>query len=109
MKAKFLFLGATLVCALQFNSFAQTNVPADAPEHVNKAVVPVPRTGGITNRQNQVLQRAKAATGEYDIEFIGDSITQGWETAGKNVWDELGAKYRIINFGVSGDRTENVL
>jgi beta-glucosidase len=69
----------------------------------------VPRTGSATNRQSQVLQRAKSAPGEYDIEFIGDSITQGWEGAGKNVWQELGAKYKVINFGVGGDRTEHVL
>jgi len=109
MKSTSIFLVAALVLALQFNSSAQTNAPADASPHVNVAIVPVPRTGGITNRQSQVLQRAKDAPGDYDVEFIGDSITQGWEGAGKNVWTELGAKYKVINFGVSGDRTEHVL
>jgi beta-glucosidase len=65
--------------------------------------------GSITNRQTQVLERAKEHPGDYDLEFIGDSIMQGWESRGKNVWDELGGKYKIINFGVSGDRTEHVL
>lgn len=110
MKTKNILLVAALAAVIQFNSFAQTNAPVAAPAvHVNVALIPVPRTGTITNRQSQVLQRAKDAPGDYDVEFIGDSITQGWEGAGKNVWAELGAKYKIINFGVSGDRTEHVL
>jgi lysophospholipase L1-like esterase len=114
MKAKFI-LAAVLCLSLNQILPAQTNAPA-APgalaivePHKNPAVIPVPRTGGITNRQSLVLQRAKEATGEYDIEFIGDSITQGWEGAGKNVWHEFYGKRRVLNFGVSGDRTEHVL
>jgi lysophospholipase L1-like esterase len=110
MKSMQLLIVASLALAVQLNSTAQTNAPAAAPEaHKNLALVPVSRTGTITNRQALVLQRAKDAPGDYDLEFIGDSITQGWEGAGKNVWAGLGAKHKIINFGVSGDRTENVL
>ena len=69
----------------------------------------MPRTGGATNRQSLVLQRAKAAPGDYDIEFIGDSIMQGWEGRGKNVWQESYGKRKVINFGVGGDRTQHVL
>ncbi|HZF01135.1 MAG TPA: platelet-activating factor acetylhydrolase IB subunit [Methylomirabilota bacterium] len=95
---------------LQFSAVAQTNAPAVAPEiQTNTAIVPVPRTGGITNRQSQVLQRAKEASGDYDIEFIGDSITQGWENSGKNVWHEFYGSRKCLNFGVSGDRTQHVL
>ncbi len=84
--------------------------PAGAPEiHQNTAIIPVPRTGASTNRQAQVLQRAKDAPGEYDIEFIGDSITQGWEGGGKNVWAEYYGKRKVVNFGVGGDRTQHVL
>ena len=89
MKSRNLLLLAALFAALQIQAWAQTNaanatnlvaVPA-APPHVNQAIVPVSRTGSITNRQAQVLARAKNGAGDYDIEFIGDSITQGWETA----------------------------
>jgi beta-glucosidase len=41
--------------------------------------------------------------------FIGNSITHGWEDAGKEVWDEYYAPYGGYNIGFSGDRTENVL
>lgn len=111
MKSKQLLLVAALAAVVQFNLSAQTNAPAaPAPAvHKNAAIIPVPRTDGAKTRQAQVLQRAKDAPGNYDIEFIGDSITQGWEGAGKNVWQELGGKYKIINMGVGGDRTEHVL
>jgi beta-glucosidase len=89
---------------------AQTNAPANAPaSHVNNAIIPVPRAGGITNRQSQVLRRAQEAPGDYDIEFIGDSITQGWEGRGSNVWNQFYGHRKVINMGVSGDRTEHVL
>jgi beta-glucosidase len=110
MKSKSLLLLAALAAGIQFNSLAQTNAPMVAPEvHTNIAIIPVPRTGSITNRQSLVLQRAKDAPGDYDLEFIGDSITQGWEGGGKNVWTEFYGKRKAINFGVSGDRTQHVL
>jgi lysophospholipase L1-like esterase len=110
MKIKTLLLVAAFASSVLFNISAQNGTPAAAPEtRQNPAIIPVPRTGPITNRQTLVLKRAKQAPGNYDIEFIGDSITQGWEGAGKNVWNELGQKYKIINMGVSGDRTEHVL
>jgi lysophospholipase L1-like esterase len=90
---------------------AQTNATdtTNATAPVNTAVVPAPRTGSITNRQSLVLQRAKDAPGDYDVEFIGDSIMQGWEGGGKNVWQEFYGKRNAINFGVRGDRTQHVL
>lgn len=45
----------------------------------------------------------------FDVLFLGDSITQGWEGSGKSVWDEQIAPLKAANFGFSGDRTEHVL
>jgi len=111
MKLKSFLLLAAFVATIPFSSFAQTNEAAtNAPViHTNTAIVPVPRTGAATNRQSLVLQRAKDAPGKYDIEFIGDSITQGWETRGSNVWHEFYSKRKVINFGVGGDRTQHLL
>lgn len=44
-----------------------------------------------------------------EILLIGDSITHGWENAGKDVWSESFGDYVTYNIGYSGDRTENVL
>src|SRR5882724_6568270 len=109
MKSKTLLFASLLAVAIQFPSRAQTNASATMEPHKNLAIVPVSRTGSITNRQSQVLQRAKDAPGDYDIEFIGDSITQGWEGGGKNVWKEYYGKRKAVNFGVSGDSTQHVL
>src|SRR5437899_3124658 len=56
-----------------------TNVPAVAEPHTNAAIVPAKHAG---TRTDLVMQRAKDAPGRYDIAFIGDSITAGWERAG---------------------------
>ncbi len=97
-----------LSCAL---SHAQTNAPAvtNAPLaviHTNTAIIPAPHAG---KRTDEVLKRALDAPGDYDIVFIGDSITQGWEGAGKNVWQKFYGQRKCINFGVGGDRTQHVL
>lgn len=108
MKIKALLFTIALALAAQFPCNAQVNAPAVA-DHQNAAIIPVSRTGGATNRQTLVLQRAKDAPGDYDLEFIGDSITQGWETRGSNVWHEYYDRRKVINMGVGGDRTEHVL
>jgi lysophospholipase L1-like esterase len=89
---------------------AQTNVPAAILTETNAAIVPVSRTGnGAIARQTLVLKRAKDNPGDYDIEFIGDSITQFWETHGMNVWSNYYGSRKVINMGVSGDETQHVL
>lgn len=84
-----------------------TNAPVEP--RANPAIIPVPRTGTATNRQSQVLRRAQENPGPCDIAFIGDSITQGWEGNGKNVWTNYYGNRKCLNFGVGGDRTEHVL
>ena len=55
--------------------------------------------------------KAKAAKGGYEVVFLGDSITHGWESRGKNVWAKYFADgpYKALNGGFSGDCTENLL
>lgn len=48
------------------------------------------------------------------IVFLGDSITDLWRRVpsargGKSVWDARIAPLDAVNFGISGDRTENIL
>lgn len=105
-----MFASVTLVSLVHLSSLAQQPVtPEPAVRPANTAVIPVPRTGGATNRQALVLQRAKDNPGPCDIVFIGDSITQGWENAGKNVWQKYYGSRKCLNFGVGGDRTQHVL
>src|SRR6266568_6719560 len=90
----------------QTNAPASTNSTAVTPVHANTAIVPVKHTG---KRTDDVIQRAKDNPGPCDIAFIGDSITQGWEGAGKNVWAKYYGSRKCLNFGVGGDRTQHVL
>jgi len=107
MKTPFALSLSLLALVVSLN--AQTTTPAAAEPRVNTAIVPVSREGRALPRQNLVLQRAKENQGPCDIAFIGDSITQGWEGAGKNVWQKYYGNRDCLNFGVGGDRTQHVL
>jgi len=58
-------------------------------------------------RHHQINERAKQ--GNVDLLFIGDSITQGWEGAGKDVWKARYEPRNAMNAGIGGDRTQHVL
>jgi lysophospholipase L1-like esterase len=44
-----------------------------------------------------------------DIIFIGDSITERWLGPGKAIWDKDYAPRHALDFGIGGDKTQNVL
>jgi beta-glucosidase len=56
-------------------------------------------------QKTRETQQAK----DCQLVFIGDSITQAWEDAGKDLWQQHFAAYQPLNLGFSGDRTEHVL
>jgi beta-glucosidase len=63
---------------------------------------------------NQFMERhekflARKTQGPIDVVFLGDSITQGWEGPGKDVWDKFYGDRNAANFGIGGDRTQHVL
>ena len=81
---------------------------------VNPAIIPATRGEEVRNgaywwkdRDKQLTENAKK--GPYDLAFIGDSITQGWEGKGKEVWEKYYGKTKAINLGIGGDRTEHVI
>src|SRR5688572_3759159 len=78
-----------------------------AQEKPNDAIVAAPRDANWKKRHESFNERVKQ--GNADLLFIGDSITQGWERAGKAVWDEFYARRNAVNLGISGDRTQHVL
>lgn len=80
---------------------------AASQDKPNDAIVPAPRPGKQMERHESFNRRVKE--GNADLLFIGDSITQGWENAGKNIWAEYYAKRNAVNLGIGGDRTQHVL
>ncbi len=80
---------------------------ARAEDKVPTTLQPVPRDGGQMARHESFNKRIKE--GPVDLLFIGDSITQGWEGAGKDAWAKHYAKRNAVNLGIGGDRTQHVL
>ena len=86
-------------------------------------------------RRRHAMKLSEIASGpkEYDFVFIGDSITHNWEGwsdpidvrkvtkayeagllkfpngPGRRVWDDMKKRFRLLNLGVGGDTTQNVL
>jgi beta-glucosidase len=76
----------------------------------NKCVVPVPRTDEQgTNRLYELNRRVKENAGTTRLLFVGDSITQGWEGNGKQVWAKYYAHRNALNLGIGSDHTQHVL
>lgn len=97
------------------NNHEPTAVDTTPKLRENPAVVPVARTGEKDKwwmeRHDSFNARVKqgAEKGDIGMLFIGDSITQGWEGAGKDVWANFYAKRNAVNLGIGGDRTQHVL
>lgn len=92
----------------EFASLITVQMPRD-----NSAIRPVGRGGG----QHQSFVNI-ANTGDFDIMFLGDSITYLWTVGegdvsgypgGKSVYDKYFAGMKIANFGIPGDTTQGVL
>jgi len=59
---------------------------------------------------NLAMSRLAAQAGKpCDMIFIGASVVQRWNSKGGSVWNNYYEPRHALNFGVSGDRTENVL
>ena len=92
----------TLLLALALSSLFLSTALAE-----NTAIVPAPRDANWLKRHEGFAAQAKQ--GGVDILFLGDSITDGWRTKGRVVWDRYYAPRRAANFGIGGDRTQHVL
>jgi lysophospholipase L1-like esterase len=76
------------------------------PRH--SATMPVPRMDDWW-QERQARFNDEARRGSIDLVFLGDSITQGWETNGGAAWQRAYGQWRTVNFGISGDRTQHVI
>jgi lysophospholipase L1-like esterase len=72
----------------------------------NPATTPTPRPDQIYWHKTFTAQAKK---GGIDLLFLGDSITQGWGTDGKAVWDKYYAPLKAANFGIGSERVEHLL
>jgi lysophospholipase L1-like esterase len=73
----------------------------------NPAVAPEARPGPWLKQHEGYV--AIAARGNIDLLFLGDSITALWDKTAPGVWSRHYAPRRAANFGIGGDRTQNLL
>jgi beta-glucosidase len=74
------------------------------PQHEATRIPAEPHNPG---RVAEIERRGKEPNPQ--LLFIGDSITEGWEREGKDVWAAAYAPLGALNYGVSGDQTQHVL
>jgi beta-glucosidase len=106
-------LGATLAALLlAVAALAQTPAPATPAPPPNPAITPMTRADTWWTARNDAINartRQAQERGDIDIIFLGDSITQGWEGAGKEAWQASFAPLNAVNYGIGADRTGHVL
>lgn len=74
----------------------------------NAAITSAPREQDSWTKRHESMN-ARVKQGNVDLLFIGDSITHGWESGGKAVWEKYYGDRNAVNLGIGGDRTEHVL
>ncbi len=97
-----------LLLSLQIGSAADTVIfPIPVrPVDINCPTYPAPRDEWFQRVQAN-FEKTKGH--QYNLIFDGDSITDFWQTRGKEVWAKHFGALNAVDFGISGDRTENLL
>jgi len=78
--------------------------------HVNSSIIPCSRNAldWWLQRNNEKTKECRQ-TPNCKLLFLGDSITHGFDSKGKDVWAKNFEQYKAINLGFGGDRTEHLL
>jgi len=76
------------------------------PPHLElDATHPAPRLDWLYRFQHNL----DLYKGPHDMIWEGDSITDGWQKGGKEVWDAHFGKIKTADFGISGDQVQHLL
>jgi lysophospholipase L1-like esterase len=78
------------------------------PDGVNSAICPLPKIEWLTRVKQNNDNAAKIAE-RIHLVFDGDSITDWWQGNGLAIWKEHYPKLGAFDFGIAGDRTQNLL
>ena len=94
--------GALVLCASASPAaFAAACATTAAPRAVEYPWMSIERW-----RQMHAEQVRRAAKGDIDVMFLGDSLTEMWP---KPLWERNFGTMKAANFGIGGDHTGNVL
>lgn len=106
---------AAVLCAVIWGVLSWLAAPAAAasPARAGKSTVPADRLSDGWWAERHARKLAELGSGPFDLVFIGDSITHGWDGSFRpgpdRVWSAYYGARRALNLGFSGDRTEHVL
>ena len=83
---------------------------ATPPPGTNPAIFPSPHGAPGSDWMGHFQRSAdRTKRGNVDLIFDGDSITDFWLGTGKDVWAKNYGRLNAVDYGISGDRTENML
>lgn len=107
--------GEASVANIRFVQHGKSN--AACPDYRTESVTPGPLTQVWAlewwmprhEKKLEEIRQLKTSGLNSDLVFIGDSITQGWEDAGRKVWDAHFSQHHALDLGFGGDHTENAL
>lgn len=107
----------TALLTLLLTPSLAADTPDDAPKKINIQDIDIPTHSATIptkspkdwwlryhNRYNDLAKQ-----GNIDLLFIGDSITNNWTDAGRDVYKQFYAHRNVAHFGVNSDTTQNVL
>jgi lysophospholipase L1-like esterase len=111
---QFLALIAWFAMGLGFAAHAQTNAPVAAPATPTEPTSTTIADNTRYQNHPELLTECAAQVAAFndkpcDIIFIGDTITANWLGIGGVVWAKNYAQRNALDFGVGGDKTQNVL
>jgi hypothetical protein len=61
------------------------------------------------NHHENLLKQTMDHKEDIKVVFLGDSITFAWLNSGKEIWNKYFVPRHAYNYGIGGDRTENVI
>jgi lysophospholipase L1-like esterase len=96
---------AVITLAAAFLASAALSPAQEATK--NAAVIPLAKPADKNWMARHEMLVSIAKKGDIDVLFLGDSITERW--ANNAAWRKSFAPLKAANFGIGGDRTENVL
>jgi len=70
---------------------------------------PQPRTDEWWVQRHALFKENTASNPDIPIVFYGDSITEGWNGNGRNIFDQFYAPLDVANYGIGADRTEHLI
>ncbi len=97
------FTALALTLCMAATAFAQQQAT------LHSAIDPAPKAGNKWWMDRHEKMNTRVAEGNVDLLMIGDSITHGWEGAGKATWEKYYGKRNAVNLGIGGDRTQHVI